>query len=56
MDVAPPALQRRPDREVLDSGVRGAGRRALRRKVPDVARTQTGVVHQDQHLDTASFW
>src|ERR671913_1553570 len=53
MDVVPPALQRSPDREVLDSGVRGAGRRALRRKVSHVAGAQTSVVNQDRHLDTA---
>src|SRR5215203_3846317 len=53
IDVVPPALQRRPDREVLDSGVRGAGRRALRREIPDVAGTKTGVVGQDRYLDTA---
>src|SRR5215212_10287686 len=55
IDMVPPALQRRPDSEVLDSSVRGAGRRTLRRKVPDVTRTQTGVVNQDRHLDTATF-
>src|SRR5829696_34243 len=56
IDVVPPALQRRLDREVLDGGVRGAGGGALRRKVPDVAGTQTGVVNQDRHLDTAPCW
>src|SRR5215218_1239257 len=55
VDVVPPSLQCSPDREVLDSSVRGAGRRTLRRKVPDVAGTQTGVVNQDRHFDTATF-
>jgi hypothetical protein len=53
--VVPPALQCSPDSEVLDRGVRSAGRRALRRKVPHVARTQTGIVNQDRYLDTATF-
>ena len=44
IDVVPPTLQSRPDCEVLNSGVRRAGGGALRRKVPDVAGTQTGVV------------
>ena len=56
IDVVPPALQRRLDREVLDGGVRGAGGGALRRKVPDVTGTQTSVVNQDRHLDTAPCW
>src|SRR5918993_359216 len=55
MDVVPPALQCSPDREILDRGMRSAGRRALRRKVPHVARTQTGIVNQDRYLDTATF-
>src|SRR5215208_6275373 len=55
IDVVPPALQRRPDREVLDSGVRGAGRCALRRKVPDVARMQTAAINQDRQPDTTTF-
>src|SRR5918994_4031806 len=55
MDVVPPALQRSPDSEVLNSGVRGAGGGALRRKIPDVAGTQARAVDQDRHLDTASF-
>ena len=55
MDVIPPPLQRRPDREVLDRRVRGAGCGTLRREVPYVAGTQTGVVNQDRHLDTATF-
>src|SRR5215218_1422090 len=55
MHMVLPALQSRPYREVLDGRVRGAARRALRRKVPDVARTQTGVVNQDRHLDTATL-
>src|SRR5215208_2238797 len=52
--VVPPSLQGRPDREVLDGGMRSAGRRALRRKVPHVAGTQTGVVDQDRHLDATA--
>ena len=55
VDVVPPTLQCSPDSEVLHSGVRSAGRRALRRKVPHVAGTQTGIVNQDRHLDTATF-
>src|SRR5215208_585927 len=55
MDMISLPLQRRPDSEILDSGVRGAGCGALRRKVPDVAGTQTGVVNQDRHFDTATF-
>src|ERR687897_1660379 len=54
MDVVPLALQSRPDREVLDSGVRGAAGGALRRKVPHVAGAQTSVVDQDRHLYTAT--
>src|SRR5918993_2988944 len=54
MDVVPPALQCSPDREILDRGMRGTGRRALRRKIPHVARTQTGIVNQDRYLDTAT--
>ena len=53
--VVPPTFQGRPDREVLDGGMRSAGRRALRRKVPHVAGTQTGIVNQDRYLDTATF-
>src|SRR5918994_1469588 len=55
MDVVPPALQRSPDSEVLNSGVRGAGGGALRRKIPYVAGTQARAVNQDRHLDTATF-
>src|SRR5688500_9211205 len=55
MDVVPPALQRSPDSEVLDSGVRGAGGGALRRKAPDVAGPQARAVDQYWHFHAASF-
>src|SRR5215210_6208873 len=54
MDVVPPSLQCRPDRKILDRRVRGAGRGALRRKIPHIAGTQTGVIDQDRHLDATS--
>src|SRR5918998_5263400 len=53
IDVVPPSLQGRSDRQVLHGGVRGAGGGALRREVSHVAVAQTGVVDQDRHLDTA---
>src|SRR5215204_562921 len=55
INVVPPSLQRRPDREVLDRRVRGAGRSTLRREVSYVAGTETGLVNQDRHFDTATF-
>src|SRR5918994_7349652 len=55
IDVVSSTLQRRPDREILDGGVRGAGGGALRRQISHVAGTQTGVVDQDRHFDTAIF-
>src|SRR5215216_7682073 len=55
MDVISLPLQRRPDREILDCSMGRAGRRALRRKVPYVAGTQTGAVHQYRHLYAATF-
>src|SRR5215212_8939853 len=54
IDVISPPLQRRPDREVLDRRVGGAGRGALRRKIPYVAGTQTGPVDQNRHLDATA--
>jgi hypothetical protein len=54
VNVVPPALQCSPDSEVLHSGMRGTGGGTLRRKVPHVAGTQTGIVNQDRYLDTAT--
>src|SRR5215203_251465 len=55
MDVVPPTLQRRPDREVLDDRVWDAGPSTLRREVSYMAGPQARAVDQNRHFHAASF-
>src|SRR5215212_1553735 len=55
MDVVPPTLQRRPDREVLDDRVWDAGPSTLRREVSYMAGPQARAVDQYRHFHAASF-